>query len=121
MFAEPVSITINAVAQSLNRTGMGPNNGAFMTNDGLHRLTISHGVIAGANQRVIRLDRKQTVSNPLSTGEYFDTTDQVWLVSRTPLAGALTVTQQKQLIDGYLSYLTASSGAAITKLLGGES
>jgi hypothetical protein len=31
------------------------------------------------------------------------------------------VAQQKQLIDGFLSYLLASSGAAITKLLGGES
>jgi len=31
------------------------------------------------------------------------------------------VVQQKQLVDGFIAYLSASSGAAITKLLGGES
>jgi hypothetical protein len=33
----------------------------------------------------------------------------------------LTIVQQKQLVDGFITYLAASSGAAITKLLGGES
>lgn len=119
MLADP-TITINAVAQALKRTSMGANSGAFATNDGLHTLTVSHN-LGNYNQRMIRLDRKQTVANPLSTGEFFEATDSVWLVSRTPKAGTLTVVQQKQLVDGYLAFLTASSGAVITQLLGGES
>nr|UJQ85018.1 MAG: hypothetical protein 2 [Leviviridae sp.] len=119
MFADP-TITINAVAQNLKRTGMGPNSGSFITNDGTHKLAISHQ-LGSVNQRMIRLDRVQTVANPLSTGEFFEAPDAVWLVSRTPRVGALTVTQEKQLIDGFLAFLTASSGAAITQLLGGES
>jgi hypothetical protein len=119
MFADP-TITVNAIAQALKRTSMGTNSGAFATNDGSHKLAISHS-LGGSNQRVIRLDRVQTVANPLTTGEYFEAPDSVWLVTKTPKVGTLTVVQQKQLIDGFLAFLSASSGAAITQLLGGES
>jgi hypothetical protein len=119
MFADP-TITINSVAQSLKRTGMGPNAGSFQTNDGTHKLAISH-TVGQSNQRMIRLDRVQTVASPLTTGEFLEVPDSVWLVSRTPRAGYLTVAQQKQLVDGFLAFLQLSSGAAITSLLGGES
>jgi len=119
MFADP-TITVNAVAQALKRTSMGQNSGAFSTNDGTHKLAISHS-LGNVNQRMIRLDRVQTVANPLTTGEFFDATDSVWLVSRTPKVGTLTVVQQKQLVDGFIAFLAASSGAAVTQLLGGES
>lgn len=119
MFADP-TITVNSIAQALKRTSMGTNSGAFATNDGTHKLVISH-TLGNTNQRMIRLDRTQTVANPLSTGEFFETTDSVWVVSRTPRVGVLTVVQQKQLTDGLFAFLTASSGAAMTQLLGGES
>lgn len=119
MFSDPISITVNAVAQSLNRTSMGTNQGAFRKDDGSHSLSIAH-TLGKSNQRVIRLDRTQTVSDPFTTGEFLTATDSVWLVTRTPQS-LLTITQQKQLVDGFLTYLQASSGAAITKLLNGES
>lgn len=120
MLTDPQSITVNAVAQSLKRTSSGVNSGAFTTNDGTHKLVVSHS-LGSNNQRMIRLDRVQTVANPLTTGEFFETTDSIWIVSRTPKVGVLTVVQQKQLVDGFLTYLAASSGAVITQLLGGES
>lgn len=119
MFADP-TITVNAVAQALKRTSMGTNSGSFITNDQTHKLAISHS-LGSNNQRMIRLDRVQTVANPLSTGEFLEIPDSVWLVSRTPRAGMLTVVQQKHLVDGFLTFLAASSGAAVTQLLGGES
>jgi hypothetical protein len=119
LLADPQAVTVNAIAQSLKRTGMGPNSGSFMTNDGAFKLTVSHN-LGSVNQRLIRLDRTQTVANPLTTGEYFETTDSVWLVSRTPKVGTLTVVQQKHLVDGFLAALSASSGALITQILGGE-
>lgn len=119
MFADP-TITINAVAQALKRTGMNQNSGTFATNDGTHKLTISQSSGSGYNQRLIRLDRVQTVANPLTTGEFLEAPDSVWLVSKTPKVGFLTIAQQKQLLDGYLAFLSASSGAALSSLLGGE-
>jgi len=119
MFSDPITVTINAVANSLARTSSGTNSGAFSKDDGLVKASIAH-TLGKTNQRVIRLDRTQTVADPLSTGIYTNVTDSVWLVTRTPAVG-LTVVQQKQLVDGFIAYLSASSGAAITKLLGGES
>jgi hypothetical protein len=119
MYADP-TITINAIPQALKRTGMGANSGSFITNDGSHKLAISHS-LGNFNQRMIRLDRVQTVANPLSSGEFLEASDSVWLVSKTPKIGYLTVVQQKQLVDGFIAFLSASSGAAITQLLGGES
>lgn len=120
MFAEPITITVNAVAQVLNRTGTGVNLGNFAKDDSLVKLSMAHTLGKSFNQRVIKLDRTQTVADPLATGIYTNVTDSVWLVTRTPVVG-LTVTQQKNLTDGFLTYLQASSGAALTKLLGGES
>lgn len=119
MFADPLSITVNAVAQSLARTSMGTNAGAFSKDDGSHKLAIAHS-LGKFNQRVIRFDRRSTVADPLTTGNFYETTDSVWLVTRTPQSG-LSLAAQKQLIDGFLTFLTASSGANITKLLAGES
>lgn len=119
MFSDPISITVNAAAQSLNRTSMGQNSGAFRKDDGSHTLNIAH-TLGKFNQRVIRFDRTQLVTDPFTTGEQLTASDSVWLVSRTPQS-LLTITQQKHLIDGFLTYLQASTGAAITKLLNGES
>jgi hypothetical protein len=119
MFVEPVSITVNAVAQSMARTESGVNRGAFRKDDGSHALSIAH-TLGKQNQRLIRFDRRTTVADPFTTGSNYEVQDSVWLVTRTPNVG-LTIVQQKQLIDGFITYLAASSGAAITKLLGGES
>jgi hypothetical protein len=43
-----------------------------------------------------------------------------YVVVDVPKVG-YTITEQKQLVDALAAYLTASSGAAITRLLGGES
>jgi hypothetical protein len=41
------------------------------------------------------------------------------MVFDVPLLG-YTVTEQKQVVDGFIAQLNASSGALITKVLGGE-
>jgi hypothetical protein len=43
----------------------------------------------------------------------------VYLVVDTPKTG-YTVAEQKQIVDALTAYLTASSGARATQLLGGE-
>jgi hypothetical protein len=41
------------------------------------------------------------------------------LIVETPIVG-YTLTEAKQVVDGLTAYLTASSGARVTQLLGGE-
>jgi len=43
----------------------------------------------------------------------------VYIVADVPLQG-YSVTEQKQIVDGLVAYLTASTGAQVAKLLGGE-
>jgi len=42
-----------------------------------------------------------------------------YLVVDVPITG-YTIAEQKQIVDALIAYLSASSGAATTKLLGGE-
>lgn len=121
MFADPYIVTVNAVAQSMGRTSVGNNSAVYRKDDGLYRTTIQHQLGKSFNQRVIRLDRTTLVSDPFTTGSFLTTDESVWLVSKTPTGGLVSLAAQKQLVDGFLAKLTASSGADITKLLAGES
>jgi hypothetical protein len=120
MFTDPMSITVNAVAQTLNRVSTGANRALFRKDDGLYRAEIAHSYGRTHAQRIIRLDRTTLVGDPFTTGNFLNADEAVWLVTKTPTGGLVTNTTQKQLVDGFLAYLTASSGANITKLLAGE-
>jgi hypothetical protein len=43
-----------------------------------------------------------------------------YIVADVPVTG-FSVTEQKQIVDALVAWLSASSGANITRLLGGES
>lgn len=120
LFTDPQTVTINAIANTLNRVGSGENKGTFRKDDGLVRLSYSHAYPKGSASRLAKLEHFKIASDPLMAGQSFPTGMQVHLVVKTPETG-YTLTETKQVIDGFLAYLTASSGANVTKLLGGES
>lgn len=117
-FADPQSVTINAVAQSLPRTSSGPSSGAFTKDDGTVRLTVSHTLVRGRNRRMIRLDHSK-IAPDVFTSDNVRHSCAVWLAVDMPENG-YTVVEQKQIVDALTAYLTASSGARATQLLGGE-
>lgn len=117
-FADPQTVTINAVAQTMPRTGSGINSGTFSTNDGTVKLTVSHAY-GKRNRRTIRIDHSKIAADPL-TSENVEFSMSSYLVVDVPPRG-YTVTEAKQVVDGLVAYLAASTGANITKLLGGES
>lgn len=117
MFADP-TITISGSAKSLKRTGMGADSGGFATADRAHRLTIAHAY-GKRSRRVIKLTQDTLVASPYISGQNISQSMSVHLVVDTP-AGYDAATA-KAVVDGFLAYLAASSGAAVTSLLGGES
>lgn len=119
MFADPQSVTINAIANSLPRTGQGVSEGNFSKDDGTVKLKISH-LYGKRSRRLIRLDHRKIAADPLATGYNKEYAMSAWLVVDVPTVG-YSVTEQKQVVDGLTAYLTASSGAKVTQLLGGES
>lgn len=118
-YADPQSVTINAVAQSLARTGFGPTSGSFSKDDGTVKLSVSHAYNK-RTRRTLRLDHSKYVSDVLVPSNSVLASMSTYIVVDTPLAG-YTVAEAKQVIDGLTAYLTASSGARVTQLLGGES
>ena len=116
-FADPQSITINAVANSLPRTSSDPA-GVFTKDDGTVKLTVSHRQVKGRNQRLLRLDHSK-IAPDVFTSDNIRHTFSVWLSVDAPSEG-YTIAEQKQVVDGVLAALTASSGAKITQLLSNE-
>jgi len=100
------------------RTSSGTNSGVFTTNDGLLKLSVSHQY-GTKSRRVIRLDHRKVAADPLVSGRNNEYTMAAYLVVETPKVGS-SVTEAKQAVDGLVAYLTATSGAQVTKLLGGE-
>jgi hypothetical protein len=118
-FSDPQSVTINAVAQSLPRVSSGEDKGAFRKDDATVGLKVSHSY-GKRVRRVIRLDHQKVATDPLVPTQNAPYSMSISLVVDAPPVG-YTVAEQKQIVDGLTAYLTASSGANVTKLLGGES
>jgi len=117
-FADPQSVTINAVANSLPRTSSGTNNGVFTKDDGTVRLSVSHAY-GKRTRRTIRVDHSKVAPDPFLASVNTKYTMSAYIVVDVPPTG-YTVAEQKQIVDGLTAYLTASSGARVTQLLGGE-
>lgn len=115
-FADPQSITVNSVSISLPRTGFSPST--FRSADGTVVETISHNY-GKRTRRSLRFDLSKIAADPLISAQNIKYSMSAYLVVDVPQTG-FTVAEAKQLIDGMMSYLTASSGSKITQLLGGE-
>lgn len=118
-FADPQSVTINAVAQTLPRVETQGSRSVYRKDDGTVSLTISHQKVAGRSRRMVRLDHSKIAAD-VFTSDNLKYTTSVWLVADVPDTG-YSVVEQKQIVDALTAYLTASSGARATQLLGGES
>lgn len=118
MFADPFTITINAIAKSLGRTGTGIDTAAYSTGDRAYRVVLSHSY-GKRTRRMAKMIHDTLVANPLVSGQNVQQTVSVHLVVDSP--PGYDTTLLKQDVDGYLAWLTASSGAAVAKILAGES
>lgn len=117
-FADPQSVTINAIAKTLPRTSSGVDAGSFTKDDGEVKLTVSHAYNK-RNRRVVRLDHQKIATDTLDPTINTLYNMGCYLVVDVPKVG-YTITEQKQIVDALTAYLTASSGARVTQLLGGE-
>lgn len=117
-FSDPQSVTINAVANSLPRISSGQNSGTFRKDDGNVTLSVSHAY-GKRTRRTIRLDHQKIAPDPLISAQNILYGMSVYVVVDVPVTG-YTIAEQKQIVDALTAYLTASSGARVTQLLGGE-
>nr|QDH89264.1 MAG: hypothetical protein H2RhizoLitter491419_000002 [Leviviridae sp.] len=117
--SDPQSITINSIAHSLPRIGQDISSGLFRENDGTVTETVRHSQTKNRLRSNLRFDHHKIVTDPLVTANNIDVGTSVSIVFDRPLVG-YTVAELKQVVDGVVAYLAASSGAVITKILGNE-
>lgn len=120
MFADPQTVTVNAVAQTLPAISREPMKSVYREDVGEYELVITHQETPKRNRRVVRLNRKAVTADPFIPAQNVEVSHSVYLVIDSPIAG-FSVTQLKDDIVGLCGWLTASSAAATVKVLGGES
>lgn len=117
---DPIAVTINAVAISLPRVATGENKSRYISGDGLYQVSASHQYGTQRIRREIRIEASKIAADPFRETQNVERSMSFYWVFDLPEWG-YTPVEAKQVSDGFVAYLTASSGAVITKLLGGES
>lgn len=116
--ADPQSVTINAIANSLPRVSSGDGTGTFRKDD----LTVELVASTRRGNRIrhtVRINHNKVAVDPLTPTVNAPYSMSAYLVVDRPTVG-YTLTEAKQVTDGLTAWLTASSGANLTKILGGE-
>ncbi len=117
-YSDPQSVTIGT-AQSLPRTGQAIDTGVFTKDDGNVELRVSHSR-GKRTRRTARINFSKTVADPIVTGTNLRVSASAYIVLDVPVNG-FTPAEQVQIITGLTTWLTASTNANATKLVGGES
>lgn len=117
-FSDPQTVTINAVAQTLNKVSNLDSGTVFSKDDGNVKLTVTHAY-GKRTRRQIRLDYSKIAADPLVSAQNIKYSMSTYLVVDVPTYG-FTVAEAKQVVDALTAYLTASTGANTTKVLNGE-
>lgn len=70
-FADPQSITVNAIAKTLNRIKSDGFRSEYATDDEAFKMVISHQESKGRTRRMVRVDQRVVATDPLtSVSEY---------------------------------------------------
>lgn len=117
MFSDPQAVTVSGSAKSLNRTSSTESGGKFSTPARDYLMSIAHQY-GRRHRHTARLQFDSLVANPLVSGQNVNQSMTALLTIDVP-PGYDTATA-KAVVDGFLANLSATSGANITKLIGGE-
>jgi hypothetical protein len=116
MFADPQSVTINAVATSLPRTKLGTTDGVFTSADGKTVMTIKQNSTAKRFRREARLTVSKIAADPL-TAVNQDISTSVYIVIDEPKWG-FSDTDLGYYKDALTLWLTG--GGQMARFLGSE-
>lgn len=118
-FADPQSITISGTTTPLPRVSSGQNGSEYMSADGLLKLS-AQSAYGRRTRRVLRLDHSKISADPYLPAQNVKVSMSNYIVFDTPPAGYANADILAVYV-GLKTLFSASSDAAISKLLGGES
>lgn len=117
--ADPQSVTISGSANSLPRVGQTDGSGTFRKDDTTVELLASHKT-GSRIRHTVRINHNKVAVDPLVPTVNRPYSMSVSIVIDVPLVG-YSLADQKAVAEGFFGWFTASSGANLTKILGGES
>jgi hypothetical protein len=118
--ADPQSVTISGTAIPLPRVSSVGQTSTYQSADGLTSMQITHSGNGAKKRHSISLKTKKITPDPFITTVNREVTETWTLSNNSPSVG-FTAAELKAVADALLAFLSASSGANITKILGGES
>lgn len=116
MFADPQSVTVNAVAESLVKIDSSGRTGTYRTADGEFKLVIKHDE-KNRSRRTVELSQEIIASDPFLTDVNRTYVQRAYIVLDCPKTG-FTTAQQDNLAQALVDYL---SDSVIDKIIAGES
>jgi len=115
MFADPQTITVNAVAQTLPANERNGGSSLYKKDDDTYKLTISHAY--GKRKRfTVRIDAQKIAPDPLAAANNQLYTASAYLVMDVPLVG-YTNAEARDIATALSSWATSAN---LLKVLGGE-
>lgn len=115
MFADPLSLTINAVATPIVKTGLGPNSSKYVSADGNTTLEFKQTTSASRFRHEVRISQQKISADPISALNVSKGVS-VYLVVDEPKFG-FSDTEIGYLIDALKTMLSTGNQ---TKILQGE-
>lgn len=115
-YADPQSVTVNAVPKSLPRISSGEASSVYKTADDEFQMRISHQKTKTRMRRMVRIDQKIVAADPLSAENVYQTAG-VYVVVDEPEFG-FDDTTLGYLVTALKDWLIAGTNTA--KLLGSE-
>lgn len=119
MYNDPQTITINGVANTLNRVAIADMAATYRNAEETVQLRISHRSAKNRTRRMARIDQTIIAADPLTTEQDFQSAG-VYIVVDEPKVG-FSDAQLQYLVSALVAWLTANTNANTTKLLGSES
>jgi len=115
---DPLSVTVGGDTFSLPRVSSSVNAGEFRSNDGNVKESVSHQY-GNRTRRMFRIDHNKIVPDPIISTQNNQVSMSCYMVLDVPKTG-YSVAEQKEVIDGLIAQLQASSGSLLNQILGGE-
>lgn len=115
-FADPQSVTINAVAKTLNRIKSEGTSSEYATEDEVFKMRISHQESKSRTRRMVRIDQRVVAADPLTSVNEYKTAG-VYLVIDEPEYG-FSDTELDYIVQGLKTW---ASPANVLKVLSNQS
>jgi hypothetical protein len=115
MLTDPQTITIDSVEISLPRVETAGTKSIYRAADMNTTFTVSHQTTKTRARRMIRIDKREVVADPLTAENDYEEAS-IYLVVDEPLYG-FSDADLDLIIDGFLAWFTSGN---ISKVLGSE-